>query len=134
MIDSCSLLNKSEQKVKKILQELSIEKSPGFDTIPPKLFKLAANYSAGTLLQSINNSIKKGYFPKIERFHQLLPSMRKLMTKTCIKFLSNKYYKFLLKSLRKHTENILKIQLAEKMNNLFSLLYLLIENLTIRSM
>ena len=32
--------------------------------MPPKLFKLAANCLAGTHSQSINNSIKKGFFPE----------------------------------------------------------------------
>ena len=30
----------------------------------PKFFKLAANYLAGSHSQSINNSIKKGFFPE----------------------------------------------------------------------
>ena len=54
------------------ISELSTEKSAGVDTIP-KLVKLAANYLAGPLSQSINNSIKKGCFPKMQRFPQLLP-------------------------------------------------------------
>ena len=40
---TCSLLTISEQEVKKILKELSTEKSVGVDMIPPKLVKLAAN-------------------------------------------------------------------------------------------
>ena len=63
----------SEQEVKKILKELSAGKSAGVDTIPPKLVKLAANYLPGPLSQSVNNSIKKGCFPKMQRFPQLLP-------------------------------------------------------------
>ena len=43
-----------------ILKELSTKKSAGVGTIPPNLAKLAANYLAGPLSQSINNSIKKG--------------------------------------------------------------------------
>ena len=61
------------QEVKKILKELSTEKSAGVDTTPPKLVKFAANYLAGPLSQSINNSIKKGCFPKMQRLPQLLP-------------------------------------------------------------
>ena len=41
--------------------------------IPPKLVKLAANYLAGLLSQSINSSIKKDCFPKIKRLPQLSP-------------------------------------------------------------
>ena len=52
------------------ISELSTEKSAGVDTIP-KLVKLAANYLAGPLSQSINNSIKKGYLPKMQRLPQL---------------------------------------------------------------
>ena len=61
---TCSLLTISEQEVKKILKELSTEKSAGVDTMSPKLVRLAANYVAGPLSQSINNSIKKGMFPE----------------------------------------------------------------------
>ena len=64
------LLTISEQEVKKMLKELSTEKSAGVDTIPPKLIKLAANYLAGPLSHSINNSMKKG--PKMRRLPQLL--------------------------------------------------------------
>ena len=70
---TCSLLTISEQEAKKILKELSTEKSAGVDTMPPKLVRLAANYLAGPLLQSVNNSVKKGCFPKMQRLPQLLP-------------------------------------------------------------
>ena len=41
---TCSLLTISEQEVKQILKELSIEKSTGVDMMPPKSVKLAVNY------------------------------------------------------------------------------------------
>ena len=61
---TCSLLTISEQEVKKILKELSTEKLTRVDMMPSELVKLAANYLARPLSQSINNSIKKGCFPK----------------------------------------------------------------------
>ena len=61
----------SEQEVQKILQELSTEKSTGVDMMPPKLVKLGTNYFARPFSQSINNSIKKGCFPKMQRLPQL---------------------------------------------------------------
>ena len=67
----CSLLTVSEQDVKKILKDLSTEKSTGVDMMPYKLVKLAANYLAEPLSQSINNSIKKSCFPKMQMFPQL---------------------------------------------------------------
>ena len=70
---TCSLLAISGQEVKQILKELSTEKSVWVDKIPPKLVKSPANYLAGPLSQSINNSIKKGCFPKMRRLPQLLP-------------------------------------------------------------
>ena len=70
---TCSLLIISEQEVKKILKELSTEKSVGVDMNPPKLIRLAANYLAGSLSKFINNSVKKGCFPKLQRLPQLLP-------------------------------------------------------------
>ena len=56
------MLTISEQEVKKRLKELRTEKSAGVDTTPPKLVKLAANYSNRPLSQSIYSSIKKGMF------------------------------------------------------------------------
>ena len=69
---TCYLLAISEQEVKKILKELSTEKSTGVDILPPKLVKLAANFLARPLSQSIDNSIKKGCFPKMQRLPQLV--------------------------------------------------------------
>ena len=65
---TCFFLTIFEQKVKRILKELSTERSVGVNTIPPKLVKLAANYLAG-----LNNSIKKGCFLKMQKLPQLLP-------------------------------------------------------------
>ena len=48
------MLTISEQEVKNILKELSTKKSAGVDMIHPKLVKLAANYLARPLSQSIN--------------------------------------------------------------------------------
>ena len=45
--------------------------------IPRKLVKLAANYLARPLSQSINNRIKKGCFPKMRRLPQLILYIRK---------------------------------------------------------
>ena len=47
---TCSFLTIFEQKVKRILKELSTERSVGVNTIPPKLVKLAANYLAGLII------------------------------------------------------------------------------------
>ena len=66
-----SVLTISEQDAKKILKELSREKSTGINMMPPKLVTLAPNYLTEPL--SIKNSIKKGCFPKIQRLPQLLP-------------------------------------------------------------
>ena len=65
---TCSFLTIFKQEVKRILKELSTERSVGVNAIPPKLVKLAANYLAG-----LNNSIKKGFFLKMQRLPQLLP-------------------------------------------------------------
>ena len=77
-----SLLTISEQEVKKILKELSTEKLTRVDMMPSELVKLAANYLARPLSQSINNSIKKGCFPKKLRLPRLLSEIRKQTTKT----------------------------------------------------
>ena len=76
------MLTISEQKVKTILKEISTKKSTGVDMMPPILVRLASNYLAGPLSQSVNNSIKKDCLPKTQRLSQLLPWIRKQMTKT----------------------------------------------------
>ena len=106
---TCSFLTISEQEVKKILKELSTEKSAGVDMIPPKLVKLATNFVAGPLSQSINNSIKKGYLPKMQRLPQLQ-----------LQFVLNFCPTSILNCFSKVYENILKTELVGKMNNLFS--------------
>ena len=65
---NCFLFTTYEQEVKKILKELNTEKATGVDMLPPKLVKLVANYLVRPLSQSTNNSIKKGCFPKMQRF------------------------------------------------------------------
>ena len=57
-----SLLPIMEQDVKKVLQALSTEKTTGADMMLVKLVKLVANYLAGPLSQTINNSIKERLF------------------------------------------------------------------------
>ena len=68
-----SFLTISEQEVKKILKELSTEKSTGVDKMTPKLVKLVADYLARPLSQSISNIIKKDCFLKMQRLPRLLP-------------------------------------------------------------
>ena len=41
--------------------------------MPPTLVKLASNFLAGPLSQSITNSVKTDCFPKMQRLSQLLP-------------------------------------------------------------
>ena len=41
--------------------------------MPPKLVKLAANYLAGPLSQSVNSSIKKGLFPENAKVASVTP-------------------------------------------------------------
>ena len=74
----------SEQEVKKILKELSTEKSAGVDTIPPKLVKLAVNYLAGPLPLSINNSIKKQVFPEKAKVASVTPIDKKTDDKNSV--------------------------------------------------
>ena len=71
------MLTISEKEVKKILKEISTEKSAGVDTIPPTLVKLAANYLAEPLSQSIDNSIKKGMFPENPQVASVTPVDKK---------------------------------------------------------
>ena len=112
---TCSFLTISEQEVKKILKELSTEKSAGVDTIPPMLVTLATNYLAGPLSQSINNSIKKGMFPENAKVASVNPRDKKTDDK-------NSALNFrpisVLNCFSKVYEKILKTKLYEK--NLFS--------------
>ena len=105
------MLTISEQEVKKILQELSTEKSAGVDTIPPKLVNLAANYLPGPLSQSINNGIKNAKVASVTPIDKITDDKNSVLNFRPISILNcfSKVY-----------ENILQTQLVEKMNNLFS--------------
>ena len=78
------MLTISEQEVKKILKELSTEKSTGVDLVPPKLVKLAANYLTRPLSQSINDSVKKGLFPENSKFASVTPIDKKTDDKNTV--------------------------------------------------
>ena len=85
--------------------------------VPPTLVQLAENYLAGPLSQSINNSIKKVVSWKCKVcFTYLFPTKQNRWQRLCIQFLSNKSFKLLLKSLRKHIKNTT----CGKMNNIKS--------------
>ena len=72
--------------------------------MPPKLVRLAANYLAGPLSQSIDNSIKIGLFPENAKVSPVTPIDKKT-DKNSVKMSSNKCFKLLLKILRKYTKN-----------------------------
>ena len=117
------MLTTSEREVKKILKKLSTEKSARVDTIPSKLVGLATNYLAGPLSQSINNSIKKGMFPNNAKIALVTPIDKKTDDKkSTLNFRPNclKLRPSVLNSFSKVYENILKTQLVEKIDNLFS--------------
>ena len=111
-----SLLTISEQDVKKILNELRTEKSTGVDMMPPTLVKLAANYLAEPLSQSINNSIKKGLFLKNAKVASVAIDKKTDDKNSVLNFRPIS----VLNYFSKVYENILKTQLVEKINNLFS--------------
>ena len=85
--------------------------------MPPKLVKLAANYLAEPLSQSINNSITKGLFPENAKVASVSPIDKKTDDKNSV---LNFRPISVLNCFSKVYETILKTQLAEKMNNLFS--------------
>ena len=117
------MLTTSEREVKKILKKLSTEKSARVDTIPSKLVELATNYLAGPLSQSINNSIKKGMFPNNAKIALVTPIDKKTDDKkSALNFRPNclKLRPSVLNCFSKVYENILKTQLVEKIDNLFS--------------
>ena len=73
--------------------------------MPPKLVKLAPDYLAGPLSQSINICIKKGMFLENAKVASATPIDKKTDDKNSIKFSYNKCLILLLKILRKHTKN-----------------------------
>ena len=85
--------------------------------MPSKLVKLAANYLAEPLSQSINNSIKKGLFPENANVSSVTPIDKKTDDKNSV---LNFYPISVLNCFSNVYENILKTQLVEKINNLFS--------------
>ena len=85
--------------------------------MPLKFVNLAANYSGRPLSQSINNSTKKGLFPGNAKAASVTPIDKKTDDKNSV---LNFGPISALNCFSKVYENILKTQLAEKMNNLFS--------------
>ena len=85
--------------------------------MPPKLVKLAPDYLAGPLSQSINICIKKGMFLENAKVASATPIDKKTGDKNSVlnfRTISALY------CFSKFYENILKTQLVEKTNNLFS--------------
>ena len=79
--------------------------------IPLKLVKLATNYLAGFLLQSINNSIKEGLFPKNAKVVSDIPVDKKSDDKnSVINFRSIK-------------ENILKTKFPENVQSILPFIF-----------
>ena len=99
-----------EQEVKNIFKELSTEKQAGVDTIPPKLVKLVANYLAGPLSQSINNSVKNRMFPKNSKVASVTSTDKKTDDKNS---LLNFRLISVLNCFSKIYENILQTQFVE---------------------
>ena len=104
------MLTISEQDVKKIIKELSTEKSTGVDIMPRKLVKLAANYLTKPLSQSISNSIKKRLFSENTKVASVTPIDMKTDDKNSV---LNFRQISVLNCFSKVYENILKTQLVE---------------------
>ena len=85
--------------------------------IPPKLANLATNYLAEPLSQSINSSMKTVLFPENSKVASVTPIDKKTDDKSSA---LNFRPISVLNCFSKVFENILKTQLVEKMNNLFS--------------
>ena len=81
----------------------------------PNQVKLTANYLAGPLSQSINNSIKKGYFQNMQRLPQSFPQIRNHDKNSALNF----HPISVLNCFSKVYEIMLKTQLLEKMNSIF---------------
>ena len=77
--------------------------------IPPNLVRLAENYWAGPLSQSINNSIKKGIFPENAKVASVTPIDKKTDGKNSV--LSFRPIS-ILNCFSKVCEHILKTQLC----------------------
>ena len=76
--------------------------------IPTKLVRLVANYLAGPLSLSINNSLnKEGLFPKNAKVVSVAPVDIKMDDKNGVKFSPNKFYlkNLFMKILKARLEN-----------------------------
>ena len=113
-----SLLPIMEQDVKKVLQALSTEKTTGADMMLVKLVKLVANYLAGPLSQTINNSIKERLFHGNIKVVTVTPVDKKTDNKS---FVLNLFLNSILSFSSRVYGNILKTQFTEKLSKLLSL-------------
>ena len=64
-----------------LLSALDIKKTVGFDTIPPKLVKIAASVLCQPFSNAINNSLSKGIFPDDAKIAMISPREFCLSTK-----------------------------------------------------
>ena len=113
-----SLLPIMEQDVKKVLQALSTEKTTGADMMLVKLVKLVANYLAGPLSQTINDSIKERLFHGNIKVVTVTPVDKKTDNKSSV---LNLFLNSILSFSSRVYGNILKKQFTEKLSKLLSL-------------
>ena len=72
-----SLSNATEDDILRILLSLDITKGAGYDTLPPKVIKLAADIIAKPLSEIINFSKFNCLFPDMQKFATVTPAFKK---------------------------------------------------------
>ena len=72
-----SLSNATEDDILRILLSLDITKGAGYDTLPPKVIKLAADIIAKPLSEIINLSKFNCLFPDMQKFATVTPAFKK---------------------------------------------------------
>jgi hypothetical protein len=67
----------TRDEIIEIMQRLNFSKTPGWDEIPPFLIKSCRNLLADPLLFIINLSFKRGEFPDLLKFSNIIPIFKK---------------------------------------------------------
>ena len=105
----------NQEYVMKLLSKLKVDKSTGFDNIPPKIAKLSAKSIAGTLSSIINKAFESNTFPSDMKKSEVSPLHKK--SDHTIK--ENYRPISIIVVFSKVMETIIAEQITEHMNDLF---------------
>ena len=67
----------NQDYVTKLIQEIDVKKSAGWDDLPPKILKLAGNHISLPITHLINQGFKQNKFPSLLKYANVTPIYKK---------------------------------------------------------